>query len=60
MENFIDIPTIPEFKKHEIASKSFAFAKYIKLGTSSTSKTGDGLINTIIKKGKVDTLFNNK
>lgn len=58
--NFIDIPTIPEFKKHEIASKSFAFAKYIKLGTSSTSKTGDGLINTIIKKGKVDTLFNNK
>lgn len=53
--NFIDIPTIPEFKKHEISSSSFAFSKYVKQATSTTK---EGLIETIVKKSKINTLLN--
>lgn len=52
--NFIDIPTIPEFKKHEIASSSFAFSKYMKQATSTTK---EGIIETIVKKSKINTLY---
>ena len=53
--NFIDIPTIPEFKKHAISSPSFAFSKYAKQATSTTK---EGLIETIVKKSKINTLLN--
>lgn len=53
--NFIDIPTIPEYKKHEIASSSFGFSKYMKQATSTTK---EGIIDTIIKKSKINTLYN--
>lgn len=53
--DFIDIPTIPEFKKHEISSSSFSFTKYIKQATSTTK---EGIIDTIIKKSKINTLYN--
>lgn len=53
--NFLDIPTIPEFKRHEIASSSFGFSKYMKQATSITK---EGLIDTIIKKSKINTLYN--
>ena len=52
--NFIDIPTIPEFKKHEIASSSFAFSKYMKQATSTTK---EGIFETIIKKSKIAALY---
>mgnify|MGYP002517156314 CR=1 FL=1 len=52
--NFIDIPTIPEYKKHEIASSSFGFSKYMKQATSTTK---EGIIDTIIKKSKINTLY---
>lgn len=53
--DFIDIPTIPEFKKHAIISDSYAFSKYMKQATSTT-KTG--IIDTIVKKSKINTLYN--
>lgn len=52
--NFIDIPTIPEYKKHEIASSSYGFSRYMKQATSTTK---DGIFDTILKKSKVSTLY---
>lgn len=53
--NFIDIPTIPEYAKHVRISSSFGFSRYIKQATSTTK---EGIIDTIIKKSKINTLYN--
>ena len=52
---FIDIPEIAEYKKHEMTSSSFSFTKYLKQATSTTKES---IIETIVKKGKVNTLYN--
>lgn len=52
--DFIDIPTIPDFKKNEMGSTAFVFTKYVKQATANTQKS---IINTIIEKSKVNTLF---
>lgn len=52
---FLDIPTINDFKRHEIMSESFAFSKYIR---QSTAITKQPLIETILSKSKINTLYN--
>jgi hypothetical protein len=51
--NFIDIPTIPEFKKKELNSSSFAISRYKRQAGTLTQKP---IIDTIIEKSKINTL----
>ena len=51
---FLDIPSIKEFKMHEIQSNSFAFSKYIKQATAVSQKP---LIETILTASKINTLY---
>jgi hypothetical protein len=51
--DFIDIPTIPEFKKRQMSSNSFAITKYIKQAGTITKKP---IINTILEKSKINLL----
>jgi len=52
--DFLDIPTIKDFKKHEINSSSFAFAKYVKQATTVSQKP---LVESILTASKINTLY---
>lgn len=53
--DFLDIPTIDDFKKRAINSDSFVFSKYVKQASANSKKA---IIQTIIEKSKINTLYN--
>ena len=52
---FLDIPTIEDFKKRAIQSDSFVFSRYKK---QATTLTKEALLDKILAKSKIDTLYN--
>ena len=51
----MDIPTIEDFKKRAIQSDSFVFSRYKK---QATTLTKEALLDKILAKSKIDTLYN--
>ncbi len=52
--DFLDIPSITDYKRYAVASESYEYTKYSKLNSKISNKP---IINTILTRSKINTLL---